>query len=162
VIGRGGMGVVYRAVHHPLNRPVALKMIREGASAGADALWRFRTEGQAVARLQHPNVVQIYDFGECGGVPYFAMELVDGGGLAAKLAAGPLPARDAAELVRALAAALDYAHRHQVLHRDLKPANVLLAGDGTPKIADFGLAKSLDESRDGPTATDAVLGTPSY
>jgi serine/threonine-protein kinase len=162
VIGHGGMGVVYHAIQQPINRPVALKMISEGAHARPETLLRFLTEGEAVARLQHPNIVQIYDFDECDGLPYFAMEMVDGGNLAEKLAQGPLPLREAGELVRTLAAAVDYAHRRHVLHRDLKPGNVLLAADGTPKITDFGLAKLLDDGRDGLTGTDALLGTPCY
>ncbi len=162
VLGSGGMGVVYKARHEQLNRTVALKMIRAGASADADALRRFATEGEAVARLEHPNVVQIYDFDQRDGVPYFTMEYVGGTTLAKKLAAGPLAHRDAATLVLTLATAVEYAHGRRVLHRDLKPANVLLGEDGSPKIADFGLAKLLDEGRDASTVTGAVLGTPSY
>jgi hypothetical protein len=161
-IGRGGMGVVYRARQVPVNRLVALKMVLAGAHAYPEVLVRFRTEGEAVARLQHPNVVQIYEFGEQDGLPYYSMELVEGETLAARLAGGPLGARAAAELVRTLAEAVAFAHAHDVIHRDLKPANILLAPGGVPKITDFGLAKLLDAGGGGLTETNAVLGTPRY
>ncbi|HJT77015.1 MAG TPA: serine/threonine-protein kinase, partial [Gemmataceae bacterium] len=159
-LGRGGMGVVYKARQIALNRPVALKMILAGTHAGAEELERFRTEAEAVACLQHPNIVQIHEVGDCDGLPFFSLEYVDGGSLAAKLRAGPLPNREAAEVVGALARAMHYAHRHDIVHRDLKPANVLLTADGTPKVTDFGLAKHLDSA--GPTRSGAVMGTPSY
>src|SRR5262249_42165963 len=124
-------------------------------------LARFRSEAEAVARLQHANIVQIHDVGEQDGRPYFALEYVEGGSLAQRLGGTPQPSRPAAELVRTLAAAMDAAHRRGVVHRDLKPANVLLTADGTPKIADFGLAKRLDADT-GHTRTGAVVGTPSY
>jgi hypothetical protein len=172
-LGRGGMGVVWKARHVRLNRLVALKMIR-GGPAGPVELERFRTEAEAVARLQHPNVVQIYEVGAHDGQPFLALEYVPGGSLADRLDGTPLPAREAAALVEPLARAVHAAHRSGVVHRDLKPANVLLpAGDGWPtasaaapgapplvKITDFGLAKKMD--RHGLTQTGAVLGTPSY
>src|SRR6185436_641408 len=120
----------------------------------------FRIEAEAVARFQHPNIVQIHEVGAHAGLPYCALEFVDGASLAQKLAAGPLPFAEAARLAELLARAVHYAHQRNVLHRDLKPANVLLAADGTPKITDFGLAKQLDEQ--GRTQTGAILGTPSY
>jgi hypothetical protein len=160
-LGRGGMGVVYQARQIALKRLVALKMILAGPHAGPDELARFRVEAEAVARLQHPNIVQIYDVGEHGGVSYFSLEHLADGSLVRKLRDRPLSGREAAELVEKLARAMHYAHTQGVIHRDLKPANVLLAADGTPKIADFGLAKRLDDaSRQ--TATGAVLGTPCY
>jgi serine/threonine protein kinase/Tfp pilus assembly protein PilF len=125
-LGEGGMGVVYKARQKGLNRLVALKMIRGGAWASAEELARFRTEAEAVARLQHPNIVQIYDVGEHAGQPYFSLEYVDGGSLAQKLRGQPLPGRQAAELVETLAHAVHYAHESGVVHRDLKPANILL------------------------------------
>jgi formylglycine-generating enzyme required for sulfatase activity len=160
-LGRGGMGVVYRAWQPELRRQVALKMILAGAHTGPQELARFRAEGEAVARLQHPNIVQVHEFGEEDGRPFFSMELVEGGSLAQKLAAGPLPSRQAAELIAVLARAIHHAHQRGIVHRDLKPHNVLLKKDGTPKITDFGLAKILIG---GParTATGDVLGTPSY
>jgi WD40 repeat protein len=161
VLGRGGMGVVYRARDLALQRTVALKLILAGGQAGAPERQRFQAEAEAVARLQHPNVVQIHAVGEHGGVPYCALELVEGGSLAHRLAAGSLPAAEAAGLVEALAGAVGLAHRRHVVHRDLKPANVLLASDGTPKVSDFGLARRLDVEGH-PTQTGAVLGTPSY
>jgi tetratricopeptide (TPR) repeat protein len=161
VLGRGGMGVVYKALQASLNRLVALKMIRSGPLADLEELARFRQEAEAVARLQHPNVVQIYEVGEHGGHPFLALEFVEGGSLAARLAGTPQPARQAAELVETLARAIHDAHGRGIVHRDLKPANVLLTRDGTPKISDFGLAKRLDVEA-GRTPSGAVLGTPSY
>ncbi|HKB35594.1 MAG TPA: serine/threonine-protein kinase [Gemmataceae bacterium] len=161
VLGHGGMGLVYRARQKGLNRPVALKMILSGAGAGPAERARFRIEAEAVARLQHPNIVQVYEVGEHEGAPFMALELVVGGSLATALDGTPLPPRRAAELVLALAEAVKHAHERGIVHRDLKPANVLLADDGTPKIADFGLARRLG-SDEGLTQTGAVLGSPSY
>jgi hypothetical protein len=160
VLGRGGMGVVYQARQVGLNRLVALKMILAGHHAGAEARDRFRAEAEAVARLHHPNVVQVYEVGEHEGRLYFSMEYCPGGGLDKKLNATPFPPAEAARLIETLAGAVHAAHKQRVIHRDLKPANVLLAADGTPKVADFGLAKKLDEA--GQTQSGAVLGTPSY
>jgi len=123
---------------------VALKMVRAGGHAGPAELARFRIEAEAVARLAHPNIVQIHEVGEAGGHPYCALEFVEGGTLAGKLDGKPLPAGEAARLVGALARAVQLAHSRNVLHRDLKPTNVLLAADGTQKITDFGLARQLD------------------
>jgi WD40 repeat protein/tRNA A-37 threonylcarbamoyl transferase component Bud32 len=159
-LGRGGMGVVYKARQVKADRLVALKMILAGAHASPVELARFRTEAEAVARLQHPNIVQVHDVGEHGDLPFFSLELCPGGSLARKLAGTPLPPVDAARLVGALARAIQAAHLKGVIHRDLKPANVLLAEDGSPKITDFGLARKLDEA--GQTNTGAVMGTPSY
>jgi tetratricopeptide (TPR) repeat protein/tRNA A-37 threonylcarbamoyl transferase component Bud32 len=161
VLGRGGMGIVYKARHHRLQRLVALKMILAGAHAGPRELARFRTEAEAVARLQHPNIVQIYEVGEQHGLPYCALEFVDGGSLARKLAGTPLPPRQAARLAATLAEAMHAGHQRGVVHRDLKPDNVLLTADGTPKVTDFGLAKKLDADAD-QTASGAIVGTPSY
>jgi serine/threonine-protein kinase len=160
-IGRGGMGVVYRARQVALGRVVALKMTAPGPHTGPDERLPFCREARAVARLQHPNIVQIFEVGEVDGRPFFSLEFVDRGSLEQQLAGVPLPARRAAELVETLARAMHYAHRHRIVHRDLKPANVLLARDGTPKITDFGLAKLLD-CWDTPTKPSQVLGTPSY
>jgi hypothetical protein len=160
-IGRGAMGVVYKAREQRLNRVVALKMILAGGHASAKDLARFRLEAEAVAALQHPHIVQIYAVGEAGGLPYCTLEYVVGGTLAEHAGGRPLPPRRAAELIATLARAVQYAHERHVVHRDLKPANVLLAEDGMPKIADFGLAKRFG-SASGPTQTGAILGTPSY
>jgi WD40 repeat protein/tRNA A-37 threonylcarbamoyl transferase component Bud32 len=160
-LGRGGMGVVYKARHARLHRVVALKMVLGGAGAGAAELARFHREGEAAARFQHPNIVQIHEVGEHDGRPFFALEYVPGGSLKERLAGTPLPGLEAARLVELLARAMHYAHERGIVHRDLKPANVLLAEDGTPKITDFGLAKALEEDS-GQTHSGAVLGTPSY
>jgi WD40 repeat protein/serine/threonine protein kinase len=168
VLGRGGMGVVYQARQVQLKRLVALKMIRAGDQAGDELLSRFATEAQAVARLQHPHIVQIYEVGEHHGRPFCALEFVSGGTLAARLAGTPQLPRSAAAVVRTLALAMDAAHRQGIVHRDLKPANILLAAadaprleDVVPKITDFGLAKRLDEDM-GQTSTGAIMGTPAY
>jgi serine/threonine protein kinase len=186
-LGRGGMGVVYKARQLGLDRDVALKMILTGAHAGPKDLTRFRAEAAAIARLQHPNIVQIYDVGEAGGRPYFVLEYVAGGSLAQYLQGRPQSVRPAARLVETLARAVHAAHLNGVIHRDLKPANVLLQNadcklqgedfpgpsaiyhlqTAIPKIADFGLAKLAREDAEtpdprGPTVTGELLGTPNY
>ena len=159
-LGRGGMGVVYKAQHRKLHRVVALKMILAGSHAGNADLARFQTEAEAIARLQHPNIVQVYEVGEHEGKPFFSLEFCGGGSLEKKLNGTPLPAREAAALVETLARAMQAAHAQHIIHRDLKPANVLLTEEGVPKITDFGLAKKLDEA--GQTHSGAIMGTPSY
>lgn len=160
-LGRGGMGVVYKARHRQLKRLVALKMILTGASANAVSLIRFHTEAEAAARLQHPNIVQIFEVGEYESLPFLILEYVDGCNLDRKASEGALPIREAARIVEAVARAIHYAHQHGILHRDLKPSNILLTVDGVPKVTDFGLAKLLDAGS-GPTPSEDFLGTPSY
>jgi serine/threonine protein kinase len=181
-LGHGGMGVVFKARHKRLNRLVALKMIRAGAHASPDLLARFRIEGETLAKLQHPNIVQVYEVDEHIGCPYIAMEFVDGGNLRDLLAGQSAPPRPAAELMETLARAMHAAHVRGIVHRDLKPANILIQksdhstspsesspieGFGfdvsafTPKVTDFGLAKQLAEDK-GHTVTGDVMGTPSY
>jgi WD40 repeat protein len=160
-LGRGGMGVVYKARQLSLKRLVALKMVLAGPHAGPADLVRLRTEAEAVARLQHPNIVQIYEVGQQDGRPFLSLEFVDGGSLARALTGTPLPARRAAQLVETLARAVHAAHQRDIIHRDLKPGNVLLTSDGQPKITDFGLAKQLDAGT-GQTQSGAIMGTPSY
>ncbi len=160
-LGKGGMGVVYQALDG-FNRVVALKMVRAGAHADPQDLVRFRVEAAAVARLNHPDIVTVHDFGEHDGQPFFTMEFAPGGSLADRLAADrPFTADEAAEWIRRLARAVHAAHEQRIVHRDLKPGNVLLRADGTPLLTDFGLAKLLDAA-DGLTATDAILGTVAY
>lgn len=184
-LGRGGMGVVYEARQIALNRTVALKMVLNGIQTGPKDLARFRAEAEAIARLHHPNIVQIYDVGDVAGCPYFVLEFVAGGSLAQHLQGKPQPVRAAAQLIETLARAVHAAHANGVIHRDLKPANVLLESKdcnlqkeltgacaianlqaAIPKITDFGVAKfaSGDGEADlrGPTVTGELLGTPSY
>ena len=160
-LGRGGMGVVYKARHQGLRRLVALKMILHGNLASAGDLARFHLEAESIARLQHPNIVQIYEIGNYRGLPFFSLEYVDGGTLGHLIGGMPQPHVGAAQVVEALARAMAFAHGRGIVHRDLKPANVLLSSDGAPKIVDFGLAKKLDELS-GQTHSGAIMGTPSY
>jgi predicted Ser/Thr protein kinase len=161
VLGKGGMGIVYKARQLGLDREVALKMILHAEHAGEEERQRFRTEALAVARLHHPNIVQVHEVGECQGLEYFSMEYCPGGNLADKMDGKPWEPKRAARLVETLARAVHAAHRAQVVHRDLKPANVLIGADGRLKITDFGLAKRLD-AEGGPTRSNVIMGTPEY
>ena len=160
-LGQGGMGVVYKARQLGLNRLVALKMIIGGNQARPDLLARFLVEAEAVARLRHPNILEIYDIGEVDGAPFVSLELLEGGDLDDRLAGTPRPGMVAAELGSTLARAVHAAHEARIIHRDLKPANVLFTADGVPKITDFGLAKRL-ESDSNQTETGQIMGSPSY
>jgi formylglycine-generating enzyme required for sulfatase activity len=160
VLGSGGMGVVYRAEQTALRRVVALKMILHGDYVGADQRRRFQTEAEAIAALQHPHIVQVYEVGEHDGLPYFSLEFCAGGSLEKQLDGTPWEPRRAAALVQTLAGAVEAAHQQGLVHRDLKPGNVLLTADGTPKVTDFGLVKRLDVP--GQTQSGVVVGTPSY
>lgn len=185
-LGRGGMGVVYKARQLGLNRLVAVKMVLGGGHASEGDLQRFRLEAEAVARIQHANIIQIYEVGESQGHPYISFEFADGGSLADLLTGEPIPNVQSAHLVEILARAMHVAHQRDIIHRDLKPANILMVtqedtsslreshdlqidrlhatkihGAITPRISDFGLAKNL-ASKTEQTATGAVMGTPSY
>jgi WD40 repeat protein len=155
------MGLVYKARHLRLNRFAALKMLITGAYAGPQERARFQREAEAVASLRHANIVQVYDVGDHEGWPYFTMELLEGGSLAQSLAGTPQPARPTAALMTTLAEAMQVAHRGGIVHRDLKPASILLTVEGTPKVADFGLARHFDEEP-AFTLSGARIGTPSY
>lgn len=190
-LGRGGMGVVYEARQVGLQRTVALKMLKAGIHAGPKELARFRAEAAVIARLQHPNIVQVYDVGEAAGRPFFVLEFVAGGSLAQHLEGRPQPVRPSAQLLETIARAVHAAHDNGVVHRDLKPANILLQGPEinavaewgaiglnpetsflssaglTPKITDFGVAKCAGNDGESPdlcfpTATGEILGTPNY
>jgi WD40 repeat protein len=160
-LGRGGMGLVYLAYHLGLKRYVAIKVIHARGRSQSRSRARFRTEAEAIARLHHPNVVQIHEVGEHPDGPYLVLEYLDGGSLDAKLAGTPQPPREAARLVETLARAVHHAHERGIVHRDVKPGNVLLTGEGVPKIGDFGLAL-LVEGDSGGTESGTVLGTASY
>ena len=165
VLGRGGMGVVYKARQQALNRLVALKMVRRADLENDELLARFRAEAEVVASLHHPQIVQVYDYGEHDGAPYLALELIEGGSLAERLDGSPWNPRRAAALIEEVARAVHFAHERGVVHRDLKPNNLLISGDGEPlqlKIADFGLAKVFRDDSVSHTQTGALLGTPSY
>lgn len=160
-LGRGSVGVVYKARHRALNRLVALKMVMAGGHVGREQLVRFATEARAVATLRHPAIVQIHEIGESGGLPYLSLEYVDGPSLDRTLGGRPQDPRDAVRLVATLADAVHLAHRSGILHRDIKPANVLISSGGAPKLTDFGLAKDLhDDSSQ--TCAGTLLGTPCY
>lgn len=161
-LGTGGMGVVYKARHIHLNRTVALKMIIGGLNVGEENLNRFRLEAEVVAKLNHPNIVQVYDVGDHNGVPYIALELVEGGNLSAKCEGKPQKHHYAAQTAETLARAVHVAHEAGVVHRDLKPQNVLMTLDGQPKVTDFGLAKDIGGGGSGQTHAGSIIGTPSY
>jgi tRNA A-37 threonylcarbamoyl transferase component Bud32 len=160
-LGQGGMGIVYKARHIKLNRLVALKLIQAHAWSDEYGHARFRTEAEAIARLQHSNIVQIFEIGEQDSRPFLALEYAEGGSLDQQLNGTPLPPADAAGLVETLARAVHAAHQRGIVHRDLKPANVLRTANGTLKLTDFGLAKKLDASAV-QTQSGAIVGTPSY
>jgi eukaryotic-like serine/threonine-protein kinase len=184
-LGRGGMGVVYKARQRSLGRSVALKMMKEARLSSESDRKRFRAEAESVARLKHPNIVTVYEVGDRDGLPFIVMEYVEGRTLSQRLADGPLPPREAARLVAEVGRAVQHAHEQGILHRDLKPANILLSGMGkrgsgvngataltsdsglqTPLVTDFGLAKRLTTTptsvRDWRTQTGAIVGTPGY
>jgi formylglycine-generating enzyme required for sulfatase activity/tRNA A-37 threonylcarbamoyl transferase component Bud32 len=161
VLGHGGMGVVYKARQIKAHRVVALKMILKSMHASVQDQVRFQIEAEAVAHLQHPNIVQFHDLGEHDGMPYFSLEFCEGGSLDRRLKSWTPTPTEAAVLIETLARAMHYAHLRGVVHRDLKPANILLAADGTPKITDFGLAKKLDSNSD-ITRSGMIMGTPAY
>jgi tRNA A-37 threonylcarbamoyl transferase component Bud32 len=160
-LGRGGMGVVYKARQSSLGRIVALKMILRGELASPADLARFRTEAQSAGRLNHPNIVPVYEVGEHAGQPYFTMQYIVGTTLAKRLADGPLPPRESAGMLAPVSLAIHFAHQHGVLHRDLKPSNILLDKEGRPHVSDFGLAKRV-EGDSQLTLSGAILGTPAY
>src|SRR6516162_2616985 len=162
-VARGGMGIVYKARQTHVNRVVAVKLMAAGQFAAPDFVKRFRTEAEAAASLDHPNIVPIYEVGECEGQPFFSMKFVEGGSLAARISnlEFQIAEHEAAALAAKLARAVHFAHQRGILHRDIKPGNVLLDAQGEPQLTDFGLAKLVE--RDSTfTRTMAMLGTPSY
>ena len=160
-LGRGGMGVVYRAYQKSLDRTVAVKMLLRRDLASPADLARFRTEAEAAARLDHPNIVSVFEVGECSGHPFYSMRFIEGTTLAKRLTTGPLPHRDAALILAKVAAAVHVAHGRGVLHRDLKPSNILIDASGEPHVSDFGLAKRIEADQT-VTHTGAIIGTPCY
>jgi serine/threonine protein kinase len=159
-IGRGGMAVVYRAWQPSLQRHIALKVLPEYFRHDPDLLARFQREARAAAQLEHPNIVHIYDTGIADGLPYIAMEYLQGGSLQERLAQGTLPPAEAVGLLEQIGGALDHAHARGLIHRDVKPANILFTADGRPKVADFGIARATEGTR--LTRTGMVMGTPEY
>ncbi len=160
-LGHGGMGIVYKARQMSLNRVVAIKMLLAAENASETERSRFRAEAEAVAGLEHPHIVRVYEVGEVEGQLYFSMQWVQGRTLADRLAEGPLSPHDAAELLAPVCRAIDFAHRNGVLHRDVKPSNVLIDRQQRPMVSDFGLAKQL-KTHSGLTRTGAIVGTPNY
>ncbi|HEX9363728.1 MAG TPA: serine/threonine-protein kinase [Candidatus Dormibacteraeota bacterium] len=159
-IGQGAMGLVYRAYHAQLERTGAIKVM-QAITPDQDTVARFRHEAQAIAKLRHPNIVDVYDFGEFQGTPYMIVEYIPGGSLATRMEHGPLDRATALKYLRGIAAGLDYAHNHGIVHRDVKPANVLMTNEDTPVLADFGLAKLLQGSSL-KSMTGVTTGTPAY
>jgi len=160
-IAAGGMGVVWRARQKTLNRVVAVKMIRSGEFAGEEEVRRFFAEAEAAAQLKHPNIVAIHEIGEQEGRHYFSMDFIEGKNLAQMCEGKPVPARQAAEWLKTIAEAVQFAHQRGVLHRDLKPQNILVDAEGRPHVTDFGLAKNF-HADSGLTQSGMVMGSPSY
>lgn len=160
-IGRGGMGVVYKATQKSLGRTVAIKMLLRRDLASEADIRRFRSEAEAAAQLDHPGIVSVYEVGEWDGLPFYSMQFIEGTTLSRRLAAGPLPARESARLLAAVAEAVEAAHVRGVLHRDLKPSNILIDREGAPHVSDFGLAKRIEADMS-VTHTGAIVGTPCY
>ena len=161
-IARGGVGIIYKARQPGLDRWVAIKVLLGGSAAAPQQVQRFLNEARAAAKLQHPHIVPIHDFGVQDGQYYFTMDYVEGESLADVIARGPLPAREALTIVKQVAEALHYAHEHGVIHRDIKPGNILLDKTGQVKVTDFGLAKEIERDQMHLTVTGQVLGTPRY
>ncbi|MCC7419528.1 MAG: serine/threonine protein kinase [Planctomycetaceae bacterium] len=168
-LGRGGMGIVFRARQTSLGRVVALKMLLRGELASGQEMARLRAEAESAARLSHPHIVPVYEVGEFDGQPFFSMKFIEGTTLARRLAEGPLPPREAAQLLAPVCRAVAEAHRHGLLHRDLKPSNILIDEEGRPYVSDFGLVKRVvpkdsaeQEAAASLTQSGAILGTPAY
>ncbi len=161
-VSRGGVGIIYRAKQRGLDRVVALKVLQSGTSATPDQIKRFLYEARAAAKLQHPNIVPVHDFGSKDGQYFFTMDFIEGNSLADMLAKGPLLPREALEIVRQVADALDYAHEQGVIHRDIKPGNILIDKSGRVKVTDFGLAKEIESDQMHLTVTGQIMGTPRY
>jgi eukaryotic-like serine/threonine-protein kinase len=160
-IGRGGMGVIYKARQTKLDRIVALKMILAGQLASPEDVQRFYMEAEAAASLEHPGIVPVYEIGEHAGQHFFSMGFIEGESLSDQVKAGPLPPLQAAQVTQTVAEAIAYAHKHNIIHRDLKPANILITIEGQPRVTDFGLARKI-ETDHRLTASGQILGTPAY
>jgi serine/threonine protein kinase/outer membrane protein assembly factor BamB len=161
-IARGGVGIIYKARQPGLNRLVAVKVLLGGAAASSQQVQRFMNEARAAAKLQHPHIVPIHDFGTQDGQYFFTMDFVEGESLADVIARGPIPPREALTIARQVADALHYAHEHGVIHRDIKPGNILLDKEGRVQVTDFGLAKEIEKDQMHLTVTGQVMGTPRY
>jgi len=161
LVGRGGMASVYRGHHTDLDRPVAIKVLPEFLAEDEIARERFRQEARAIARLRHPNILSVFDYGEEQGITYIVSEFVEGGTLADRITAAMAP-EEAARLLSPVSNALDYAHGQGILHRDVKPANILVGADGQPVVGDFGLARLMDGAGQRLTVAGSALGTPEY
>ncbi|MHC2068562.1 serine/threonine-protein kinase [Bremerella sp. T1] len=161
-IGRGGMGVVYKARQVSLNRTVAVKMILKAQLASEDELTRFLSEAESAARLSHPGIVPVYEVGQRDGRYYFSMKYIEGETLSQRLARGPLPSKEAARMMRIISSAVHEAHQHGILHRDLKPSNILIDRNDCPVVTDFGLAKQVTSDVDSITRSGAIIGTPAF
>ena len=160
-LGQGGMATVFKAYHAALDRYVAIKVMHPAFKEDPTFLARFQREARVVARLEHPNIVPVYDYAEHNGAPYLVMKFVEGETLKAKLARGPISLTEAVKIVEAVGTGLDYAHKQGILHRDIKPSNVMLAADGNVYLADFGLAR-IAQAGESTLSSDSLLGTPHY
>src|SRR5258706_3963943 len=160
-LGQGGMATVYQAYHASLDRYVAIKVLHQAFMEDPSFLARFQREARVVAKLEHPNIVPIYDYAEYEGQPYLVMKFIEGEALKARLKRGPLRAGEVGHMVETVGLALTYAHKQGILHRDINPSNVILANDGQVYLADFGLAR-IAQSGESTLTTDMVLGTPEY